>query len=131
MKTLLGAISRFNLPIKTSIKLFHTYISPILIYTSENWMVLSDKSIRNFTHKTIFTDIDTKKPDVLHRQFLKYIVGTSKSCSNLAIYGEPGEIPLSLKAYRLMLKYWYRVQNLPNETLVKMALLENVKLKTN
>ena len=86
-------------------------------------MVLSDKSIRNFTHKTIFTDIDIKKPDVLHRQFLKYIVGTSKSCPNLAIYGETGEIPLSLKAYRLMLKYWYRVKNLPNETLVKMALL--------
>ena len=131
MKTLLGAISRFNLPIKTSIKLFHTYISPILIYTSENWMVLSDKSIRNFTHKTMFTDIDTKKPGVLHRQFLKYIVGTSKSCPNLAIYGETGEIPLSLKAYRLMSKYWYRVKNLPNEMLVKMALLENVKLKTN
>ena len=103
----------------------------MLIYTSENWMVLSDKSIQNFTHKTIFKDIDTKKPDLLHRQFLKYIIGTSKSCPNLAIYGETGEIPLSLKAYRLMLKYWHRITNFPNETLVKMALLENIQLRTN
>ena len=94
-------------------------------------MVLSDKSIQNFTHKTIFKDIDTKKPDLLHRQFLKYIIGTSKSCPNLAIYGETGEIPLSLKAYRLMLKYWHRITNFPNETLVKMALLENIQLRTN
>ena len=70
MRPLLGAISRFNLPIKTSIKLFHTYIAPILTYTTENWMGLSDKNITKFTHNTIFTDIDTKKTDVLHRQFL-------------------------------------------------------------
>ena len=131
MRPLLGAISRFNLPIKTSIKLFHTYIAPILTYTTENWMGLSDKHITKFTHNTIFTDIDTKKTDVLHRQFLKYVVGTSKSCPNLAIYGETGEIPLSLKSYKLMLKYWYRIRDLPNETFVKMALLENIQLRTN
>ena len=131
MRPLMGAISRFNIPVKTSRKLFHAYISPILLYTTENVMALSNKSIQNFTHETIFTDIETKKIDVLHRQFLKYIMGTSKSCPNLAIYGEMGEIPLSLKAYRLMLNYWYRITNFPNETLVKTALLENIQLRTN
>ena len=41
------------------------------------------------------------------------------------------EIPLSLKAFRLMLNYWYRITNLPEDTLVKMALLENIQLRTN
>ena len=131
MGPLKGVIARFNVPVKTSIKLFHTYIAPILLYTSENWMALNDKSIQKFTPYAMCTDIETKKPDILHRQFLKYIIGTSKSCPNLTAYGETGEIPLSLKAYRLMLKYWNRVRNLPGDTLVKMALNENVQLRTN
>ena len=34
--------------------------------------------------------------DALRRHFYKYILGTSKSCPNMAVYGETGEIPLSL-----------------------------------
>ena len=30
-----------------------------------------------------------------------------------------------------MVQYWYRVINLPMETLAKEALLENIDLKTN
>ena len=58
-------------------------------------------------------------------------MGTSKSCPNIAVYGEMEEIPLSLKAFRLMLNYWYRITNLPEDTLVKRALLENIHLRTN
>ena len=131
LRPLMGVISRFNIPIKTSLKLFHAYISPISLYSTENWMTLSNKKLQNFTPSTLFTDIGSKKVDVLHRQFLKYIMGTSKSCPNIAVYGEIGEIPLSLKAYRLMLNYWYRLTHLPDDTLVKTALLENIQLRTN
>ena len=131
MRPLKGAIARFDIPVKTSIKLFHSYIEPILLYTCENWMALSDKNVRNFTNNTVLDGILTNKVDILHRQFLKYIIGTSKSCPNLAVYGDTGEQPLSLKAYKLMLKFWYRVKNLPNASLVKVALLENTDLRTN
>ena len=72
-----------------------------------------------------------EKVDVLHRHFLKCILGTSTSCPNMAVYGEMGEIPLSLKAFRLMLNYWYRITNLSDDTLAKRALLENIHLRTN
>ena len=48
----------------------------------------------------------------------------------MAVYGEIGETPLSLKGYRLMLNYWNRLSNLPNESLLKKALLENTNLRT-
>ena len=38
---LLGAIAKFDLPGGLAIRLFHTYISPILLYGVENWSVLS------------------------------------------------------------------------------------------
>ena len=68
---------------------------------------------------------------MLHRKFIKYVLGVSNSCPNMAIYGDTGEIPLSLKGIRLMLTYWYRITNLSNNTLVKKALLENINLRTN
>ena len=69
--------------------------------------------------------------DTMHRKYLKYTLGLPKSCPNLAIYGETGEIPLALKGYRLMLNYWKRLITLPNNCLAKMAYMENVSLRTN
>ena len=71
------------------------------------------------------------KTDTVHRKYLKYTLGLPKSCPNLAIYGETGDIPLSMKGYRLMLNYWKRLINLPDEWLVKKAYIESVSLRTN
>ena len=58
-------------------------------------------------------------------------MGLSKSCPNLAIYGDTGEIPLSLKSYRLALNFWHRITSLKDTSLAKIALLENIELRTN
>ena len=129
LRPLLTAIRRFNIPFKTSIRLFHTFISPILLYNAENWTTLSDLSIRRFDRRSLFSS--ESKSDITHRKFLKNILGTSRSCPTLAVYGETGEIPISLKSYRLTLNYWHRVTNLPDTILAKKALLENIELRTN
>ena len=71
------------------------------------------------------------KIDLIHRKLLKFILGVSKSSPSLAIYGDTGEVPVSLKSYRLALNFWHRVSNLPDMYLVKKALLENIELRTN
>ena len=43
MRPLFLAVAKFNIPVKTSIHLFHTYISPIVLYNVENWALLTDK----------------------------------------------------------------------------------------
>ena len=96
----------------------------------ENWATLTDKKLENFNESDFF-DNTNESTDVIHRKLLKYILGVSKSCPNMAIYGETGEIPLALKGYRLMLDYWNRLINLPDECLAKKALIENVNLRTN
>ena len=131
IRPLMCVIARFNIPVKTSLKLFHTFISPIMLYNVENWATLSEKKIQKFTSDSIFTDIEETKADILHRKFIKYVLGASKSCPNIAVYGETGETPLSLKGFKLMLNYWYRIKSLPNDTLVKKALHENINLRTN
>ena len=124
-------IARFNIPVKTSIRLFDAYISPIILYNVENWGEMTNKEIRNVGKGTFWEDILNAKASIIHRKFLKYILGVTKSCPNLAVMGETGEIPLLLKGYKLMIQYWHRVTNLPDRNLAKTALLENINLKTN
>ena len=131
LRPLLSAIARFNIPVKTSIRLFHTYISPILLYNCENLSTLTDKELAKFDQNAIFSNTSIAKIDITHRKLLKFILGLSRSCPNLALYGETGETPLSIKRYRLTLNFWYRVTNLPDTSLAKKALLENIHLRTN
>ena len=49
----------------------------------------------------------------------------------MAIYGDSGETPISMKGYKLMLDYWKRLNTLPESTLAKKALRENNNLRTN
>ena len=131
MRPLYRTIACFNLPVKTSLRIFHAYIEPIALYSAENWTALTDKEIEKFSSTSLLQRIATGKVDILHRKFLKYVLGTSSSCPNMAMYGDTNEQPLTMKAFRLMLNFWHRVTNLPNTTLVKKALLENINLRTN
>ena len=69
--------------------------------------------------------------DITHRKLLKNIPGVSRSCPTLTVYGETGEIPISLKSYSLTLNYWHRVTTLPGTLLVNKAILGNIELRTN
>ena len=93
LRPLMCAIARFNIPVKTAIRLFHTYISPIILYNAENWATLTEKNLRTFDSNTIFMGLKGSKTDILHRKLLKFVLGVSKSSPNLVIYGDTGEIP--------------------------------------
>ena len=128
---LLGAIAKFDLPGRLAIQLFHTYISPILLYGVENWSIFSDLDIERFDDTSLYKKTEKHSADIVHRKLLKFVLGVSKTCHNVAIYGETGEVPLSLKGYRLMLNYWKRLSALPEKSLAKKALIENANIRTN
>ena len=131
LRPLMCAVARFNIPPKTTIRLFHTFISPIILYNVENWGLMTDKKLENFTEIELFNETKGSKTDITHRKLLKRILGVSRSCPNISVYGETNEIPLSLKGFRLMLNYWNRLTKLPDESLAKKALNENINLRTN
>ena len=101
------------------------------MYNTENLSFLTDKELTKFDDNFIFFDATKSKIDITHRRILKFILGVTRSCPNMTIYGESGETLISLKSYRLTLNFWHRVTNLPNTSLAKKALLENITLRTN
>ena len=131
LRPLLCAIANFHLPLKTATRLFHTLITPIALYNVENWATMTDKELEKFSTDDLFEYIEKSRIDILHRKLLKYVLGIPKSCPNMTIYGDTGEIPISIKGYKLMLDYWNRLNALPETNLAKTALRENIDIRTN
>ena len=97
----------------------------------ENWSTLTDTQLEKLNNDSIFSYIDKSPLDSLHRKFLKYILGVNKSSPNLAIYGNTGEVPLTIKGFTLMVNFWHHLTNLPESSLAKLALKENIENRTN
>ena len=83
LRHLVCAIARFNIPIKTSIKLFHTYIAPILLYNTENLSTLSDNELAKFDNDFIFSNTSTSIIDSTHRKLLKFTIKIMPQPRNL------------------------------------------------
>ena len=79
LRPLLCAIARFQLPVKTATKLFHTLIAPIALYNVEIWATLTNKQLDKFEVNDPFEYVENSKLDILHRKILKYILGLNKT----------------------------------------------------
>ena len=131
LRPLQRAIANFQMPLALSLKLFHALIEPIAMYNVENWSTLSDKQLANLSSGTLLSLIDKAPLDVLHRKILKYTLGVNKSTPNIAIYGDTGETPLTIKALTLLVTFWYHLNMLPEHSLAYLALKEHIKMHTN
>ena len=67
----------------------------------------------------------------MHRKLLRYLLGVNKSSPNIALYGDTGEIPLTIKGFTLMVNFWHHVNELPETSFSSLALKENIEIRTN
>ena len=74
MKPLYRAISRFSIPAKTAIYLCHAFIAPILLYSAENVVQLTEKQLERVTDESLMND--TCEINMIHRKFLKEKYGS-------------------------------------------------------
>ena len=71
------------------------------------------------------------EPDKVLKRFIKFILGTTRSCTNEAILGEMGEFPLHLHNLVSLLKFWHRVSNMNEQCLVRKALGTHDNMQTD
>ena len=62
----------------------------------------------------------------LYIGFLKQCLGVHRKASNIAVLGELGQLPISLKILRLVCKNWFRIVNLPPDSLLYDVYLCNM-----
>ena len=130
MMPLFTTIMQFNIPFRKALQLFRTYVEPILLYNSENQTAMTDKQIEKCKRsKTHIYDIINKSPlTTTQLKFTKFVMGVGKYCPSMVIFGESASLPLLMKAHIHMLKFWSRIREMDDQTLVKLAYRENLAM---
>ena len=112
---LISKICLYSKP-STSIRIFEKIVEPILMYNCEVSLAYIPRSwsFEKFKNKIWETGAEVNKVVL---SFLRQLLGVHKKTSNLAILGETGKYPLSLKIYVHIFKYWSRLSTSENELL--------------
>ena len=133
MMPLFTTIMQFNIPFRKGLQLFQSYIEPILLYNAENQTTMTDRQIEKCKHDPthIYTLCNESPLTKTQLKFTKFILGVGKQCLNMSIFGESAALPLLTRAHIHMLKFWDRIKNMTENTLVNMAYRENILMNTN
>jgi len=118
--------------IKMSLHIFEHVVKPILLYGSEIWGCFdtsSRKLLRCDPCYRITKAFDNITQNTVCMKFYKFILGLPRSADNNAILGELGQYPLYNDIVCRMLKYWVRLESLPDDHLLKEAYLCNLQLQ--
>ena len=103
--------------LKFYLSLFDKVIVPILLYASEIWgaytVIPSKSSAQDNISGYCKTYFET-----FYMRFLKYCLGVHRKASNIAVYGELGKTPLSLKVMTRVCKNWLRIMNMDQNSLL-------------
>ncbi len=105
--------------IETSLHLFDAMVKPILLYNSDVWGPIVcnlDKLLENGTSKTL---LYYRFPfEKLHMKWAKYILGVNSKSTNIAVTSELGRYPLITEIIVNAVKYWFRMKNAKQDTLL-------------
>ena len=97
-------------------KLFDTLVLPILSYACEVWAVNPKVG---------------EAVEVLHRSFLKQVLGVRMSTTSDIVLAEFGRFPLQVHFWQQILRYHHRTVALDNSRLVKLAMVSGCTLGAN
>ena len=99
---LFTVFNKIELPTSQKCKLFDSLVGSILNFGEEIWG----------THEA--SDIE-----FVHTKFLRRILNVKKSTNLTALYGELGRVPLMVFRKVIMIKYWIKILNQNDSSLVK------------
>ena len=102
-------LSQYEYKTEEKCKLFDTFVSSVLNYSSEVWGFQEGKDIEQ-----------------VHTKCLRKVLCVNKSTNLAGLYGELGRVPLSVKRKVYMFRYWYKLLQSIETSLIKSiyAMLE-------
>jgi hypothetical protein len=122
LKICFGLIARIkDCKADVGLKMFRSLINPIISYASEIWasyyfVNLNDNNLTDICDKPFTESVVIK--------FAIFLLGTHKRSSNCAVRGELGLYPALINQVTLMLKYWFRLSQIDDCTLVSKCYKE-------
>ena len=99
--------------------LFDALVRPVMLYGVETW------------GPGALCGAGMEACEVVHRQFLRRLLGVRAGTPCAAVLGEVGRFPVAHAAVLLLCRYWNRLVAMPDTRLTKQAFLESVSLASS
>ena len=120
----LQQITENNYNIKTNLYIFDHTIKPILLYGSEVWGAHLVKT-KNLSNKSkIIKDLEDNIINQLELKYCRGLLKVKRNTATTGVRGELGRHPIGISALSNSMKYLKTLEQKPNDTLVKQALIE-------
>ena len=97
------------------VRLFDALVQPVMLYAAEMW------GVRDVGKGELAGDL-------IHRAFLRRLLGVRAGTPNVAVLAETGQYPLQAVAAKLLLNYWNRLVDMDDSRLVKRAFVASAAL---
>ena len=130
-----STVNKTKISFRALTTLFDSLIKPIVLYgapivtpTMSIIKTLCSNSHTSRNRSSILKKLSNTEFEKVHLHFLKWALGVNRKASNIGTWGETGRYPLVYEAARLTLKYVKRLKDLKNDSLVKLAYIEQVNL---
>ncbi len=125
------SLGRGSPHVKMGLHVFDHVVKPVLLYGSEVWGAF-DTGNSKLTRCDPCFKVEKAFDNLLQEgvciKFYKNLLGVYRTSDNNAIMGELGRYPLFFDVVSRMLKYWVRLEKLPDDKLLKEAYLCNEQL---
>jgi len=111
---------------KTLLHIFDHTVAPILLYASEVWGIEFAKIGKNNNSNFRFEkQLEGNPMTTLEMKFYRHLLHVKRNTATLAIRGELGRYPLTINAISRSIKYYHRISQSPNNSIIKQALEES------
>lgn len=117
-------LSSENMSPKIALDLYKKVVLPVGLYGAEIW-----GSVQNTAN--FFEKCDSLPQENVLLQFAKFTLGVNRKSCNAGVRGELGLFPIYFNIIKSIIKYWNRLYNLSNGSLLKNSFMESIKLYEN
>ena len=133
-----NVLKKVDFDTSITFRIFDSVLQPIMTYNSEirsqpNMRQL--KALRKFNNKDerikfIFESL-FRESETQHIKVCKSTLGVNRSCSNLAVLGELGRLPMIVYCLEKHFLFLHRLLNMTEDNLVKKAFNESCRLQSD
>lgn len=123
-------LTDLNYNIPTMLHIFDHTIVPILLYGAEVWGIdMAKQKKRGETNNEYFEQhLDGNNISLLELKFYKRLLHVRRNTPTIAVRGELGRHPLTIKAIAKSIKYFNQIKSKPENKLVVKALQESISM---
>ncbi len=103
-------------PVDVALHCFDALIKPVLIYGAEIWGQHLLHTAKDYITEFVHCKSEIER---IHLKFCKWLLNVHSTTTNLVVLSELGRVPMILSVVQSILRYYSRLEGMPNSRILK------------